>query len=186
MRSKMMLAAALAVSTLAPSAAEAQTVQGQVYVQPGYGQPVATQPAPGYAQPAPRTEERVHVGLIVAGAVMFGVSWLLHALLISPLAGCSLSSSSGCSSTWEDFRWTGALPLVGPWIQLGIKPGGLGNDGWGPYLIIDGLLQAGGLTMLILGATITETVTVYGDNEGVGPSLGFGVGPSQLFARGTF
>lgn len=176
---------AIAVAAFAlPSGAEAQAVQGQVYVQPGYGQPAA-QPVYTQPQPQPRTEERVHVGLIVAGSVMLGVSWLLHALLISPLAGCSLSSTSGCSSTWEDFRWTGALPLVGPWVQLAIKPTDLGQDGWGPYLIIDGLLQAGGLTMLILGATITETVTVYGDNES-GPSLRLGVAPGGLTARGTF
>ncbi|MBX3272380.1 MAG: hypothetical protein KF729_19125 [Sandaracinaceae bacterium] len=196
---RMVVAVALATAVaLAPGAAGAQ-VSGQVYIgpapqqQPVYGQPVYGQPTygqPVYAQPqyAPqprpmRTEQRAHVGLIVGGAVMLGVSWLVNAALISPFAGWS--ASSGYQPSWEAFRYAGLVPVAGPWIQLALKPNGLSDDGWGTYLVIDGLLQAAGLTMLILGATITETVTVYGDRR-TGPSLSLGVGPGSLSATGTF
>ncbi len=186
------VAVAVALLALAPAPSQAQTVSGQIYVGTQPQQPVyVPQPQPQYvqqpqyyAQPQPtRTEQRAHVGLIVGGAVMLGVSWLVHGALISPFAGYSLDS--GYQIAWEAFRYMGLVPLAGPWIQLAIKPSGLSDDGWGPYLIIDGLLQAAGLTMLILGATITETVTVYGDSR-TGPSLALGVGPGMLGATGTF
>jgi len=185
-------AIAFAAVGLSASVGHAQTVQGQIYVQPApapyqqQAQPqYQQQPVYGYQpQPQPRTEERVHTGLIVGGAVMLGVSWLVHGALISPFAGYSLDS--GYQPEWESFRYVGLIPLAGPWIQLAIKPGTLSDDSWGPYLIIDGILQAGGLIMLICGASITETVTIYGDNEGIGPSLAFGVGPGSMSLSGTF
>lgn len=197
MRNSMLAAVALAIATMAaPAASQAQTVSGQIYVgtqpqqQPVYvqQQPVYQQPyqQPVYQQPyqqQPRTEERAHVGLIVGGAVMLGVSWLVHGALISPFAGWSIDW--GYQPEWESFRYAGLIPIAGPWIQLALKPGTLNDDGWGTYLVIDGLLQAGGLTMLILGATITETVTVYGDSR-TGPSLSFGIAPGGLSASGTF
>lgn len=191
MNRPMLAAIVLAVATMAPAITQAQTVSGQIYVgtQPQQ-QPVYVQQQPVYQQPyqqpyqqQPRTEERAHVGLIVGGAVMFGVSWLVHGALISPFGGWSLDF--GYDPQWESFRYAGLIPLAGPWIQMALKPGSLNDDGWGTYLIIDGLLQAGGLTMLILGATITETVTVYGDSR-TGPSLSFGIAPGGLSASGTF
>jgi len=40
------------------------------------------------------------------------------------------------------------------------------------YLIIDGILQTAGLTMLILGLAVGETVTVYGRADGTEIQLG--------------
>ncbi len=145
-------AALAAAITLAAGLAHAQQ---PVYVQPYY--PVAApQPAP---PPQPREESRPHLGLAISGGVMLGVSWLVHAALISPLAGCDLDS---CQDAWGDFRLVGTIPLAGPWIQLAVKPTS-DRDGWLPYLVIDGLLQIAGLTMLILGVSLRETVTVYSE-----------------------
>lgn len=151
-------AALIAVVLLAAGVAEAQ-----VYVapqQPGYYYPVAP-PAPT-PPPQPREETRPHLGLAISGGVMLGVSWLVHAALVSPLAGCDFDS---CQDEWGEFRLWGVVPLVGPWVQLGTKPYSE-RDGWMPYLVIDGLLQVAGLTMLILGVSLRETVTVYAEGPG--------------------
>ncbi len=144
----------------APQPAPQPYVAVQPQPQP-YGQPY---PGPVYAQqpqpaPQPQTRERPIWGLIISGAVVLGVSWLVHAALISPLAGWS--ASADLQPEWEAFRITGVIPVVGPWIQMGVKPGSLSNDSWAGYLAVNGLLQAGGLTMLILGIALRETETYY-------------------------
>jgi hypothetical protein len=144
-----------------PSQAPLIIVQPQpqpqtVYVQPSpqYGSPVYAQPSP-YMDPAPaqRGGPR-NLGLIISGAVILGVGWVFN-IITSLFAGVHVdlfgSGSGGSSDAWEAFRYTGLIPVVGPWIQMALQPTSFGNDGWGPYLIIDGLLQAAGLTMLVIG-----------------------------------
>lgn len=152
--------------------------QGQVVVQPApqqYGQP---QQQPQYYQPAPvpqreqRTRSRPIWGLVIPGAVVLGVSWILHAAVVSPFAG--YSATSGFQPDWATFRWTGLIPVAGPWIQLAVKPGGF-EDSWAGYLVVDGLLQAAGLTMLILGIAIQEEETYYVRGEG---GSGFAIVPT--------
>lgn len=172
---RIMMVAALGLALAsAPLRAEAQYTGDQ-----GYGQPVS---APTTPAPVPHTEERVHVGMIVSGSVMLGVSWLLHAAIVSPLAGCC---SAGSDDEWHTFRWLGVVPVLGPWLQMAVKPGGLRSDDWATYLAVDGILQAGGLTLIILGATLTETVTVYADGRD-GPTLSLGAAPGGLSLNGTF
>lgn len=48
-------------------------------------------------------------------------------------------------------------PVLGPWIQIALKPGSLANDDWAYYLTINGLIQALGTTLLVLGLTIPVT-----------------------------
>lgn len=132
----------------------------QQYQQPQYYAPPQQQPAPPRQT---RTERRPIIGLVVPGAVLLGVSWIIHAAVVSPFAGWSIDR--GYQPEWDAFRAWGLLPLAGPWIQLAIKPDTGGRDGWDPYLVIDGILQAGGLTMLILGLAIQERHEVYVDNE---------------------
>lgn len=152
-----------------PSAASAQQ-QGYGQPQQGYGQPQPYygQPQQPYAQPQPyaqqpqpqpRTVTRPQIGLIVSGAVMLGVSWLIHGAVVSPFAGWSIDR--GYQAGWESFRGLGLIPVAGPWIQLATKPTGFSEDGWAPYLVLDGLLQTAGLVMLVLGATIQTEHTVY-------------------------
>ncbi len=185
----------LGLMVLAPNVSRAQ--QGTVVVQPAppqYGQPGQAQPAqpvqPQYAQPQyapqpePRTEERPRLGLIIGGSVTLGVSWLIHGGLISPFAGWSFDR--GYQSDWEPIRYLGLVPVLGPWLQLGLKPTGFSNDGWGPYLIANGILQAGGLTLIILGATVQETVTLYGDSQGSGSFMAVAPSAGGLQLYGAF
>lgn len=183
------------VAALAPGFAHAQTVtvqtdevpppppaqpaqpQGQVQVQVGTPQPqpvpqpyVQPQPQPQpYYQPAPqpqreaRTRTRPTLGLVIPGAIMFGVSWILHAALISPFGGYT---GTGFQPDWATFRWTGVIPVLGPWIQMAVKPGSLEQDSWAGYLAVNGLLQAAGVTMFILGFVFQETETYYVEVEG--------------------
>jgi len=195
---------ALGLLIVAPNASQAQ--QGTVYVQPPpqqqyqqappqYGQPQQQYVQPQYAQPQPqfvqapgqvqpRTEQRSHVGMIVGGTVVLGVSWLLHGALISPLAGWS--ADRGYQLEWESFRYLGLVPVLGPWIQLAIKPSGLSDDSWGPYLVVNGILQAGGLALLIVGASVRETDTVYGSRENGGPYVAVGATGNGLQLTGAF
>ncbi|MCB9594643.1 MAG: hypothetical protein H6719_18130 [Sandaracinaceae bacterium] len=148
---------------LAPATARAQVPGPWVAVAP---------PPPPAPPPQPHEESRPILGLAISGAVMLGVSYLVHALLVSPLAGCDIDS---CQSAWGDFRLLGAIPLGGPWAQLALKPPS-SADVWGPYLVIDGVLQSAGLLMLVLGFAIRETRTVMALDSN-GPS--FAVVPSM-------
>jgi hypothetical protein len=130
-------------------------------VQPGYPQPYY---APQPQQPAqPRTVERTNWGLLIAGIAMLAASYAAN-VLISMFAGLELFGSSD-ASLWDGFRYSSLIPIVGPWIQIGVKPTSFDNDNWGIWLIIDGILQAGGLSMLIIGLITPQRETVYSDRE---------------------
>lgn len=163
-------AVAASLSAFAPAPAEAQAcvdastcpvgtacMNGQcvnVGTAPGVGAPApayGTPPpvGPAYGQPAPvaapatRTEQGHITGLIVAGAVVLGAGWLTN-IITSLGAGASeafVDPVTGRTEDWAPFRFTGLVPVLGPWIQLGIKPGNpIGRRNiWGEYLIIDGV-----------------------------------------------
>ena len=166
---------ALTVVALAtPAHAQQVVVQGQVpypppyaqpqpYVQPQYVQPQYVQPA--YYAPAPvrqaRTERRANVGLIVGGAVMLGVSWIANIAVGLPAGDDPFSS--GSDPTWDSFRYSSLIPLAGPWVQLAIKPTGFTQDYWAVWLLLDGILQLTGTTLLVIGAATHRTVTVYAE-----------------------
>lgn len=135
---------------------------GQQYVQPQYGQPVYAQPV---RQLQPRTETGHMTGLIVSGAVILGVGWLSN-IFVSVFAGVGGTSSD----EWDTFRYLGIVPVLGPWIQMAVKPTSLDEDDWAYYLTINGIIQAVGTTMLVLGIAIPVTRTVYaenGESEGI-------------------
>ena len=103
------------------------------------GEPVP----PGY-HPAQRTR----TGLIVGGAVLFGVFYLISAFVASV---SSDSGNSGNNALW--------LPGVGPFIQMANTSSATGNL----VLVIDGAAQSGGLAMLIYGIVSPKTVLVRND-----------------------
>lgn len=151
------------------------------------GPPPPVQLAPSEAPT--RTTERPPVSVIVTGAVMFGVSWLVHGIVVSPFAGCRYgitvgpeSGSTGCAPEWGDFRWMGFLPLVGPWVQIGLEPSDAGANAWAPYLVIDGLLQLTGMGILVFGLATHETITRPARPGEVTVSAG----PGGLQLRGAF
>jgi hypothetical protein len=179
----------------APPAAQLPPPSGPPYAQPQpypqpqpYGQPPYAQPQP-YPQPPPpetRTETRPILGLVITGVAMLAVSWIIHGAIISPFAGYSLAS--GFQDSWSVFRASGIIPLAGPWVQLAVKPDGLGSDGWGPYLVVDGVLQAAGLTMLIVGLAVQEEHTVVARGDAPSFAIAPMIGPelTGLAASGRF
>src|SRR5262245_53713237 len=131
------------------------------YGQPPYGQPPYAQPPyAGYgvqqqypgayaARPQPHLETRLNLGLVITGSVILGVFWATN-IFTGLLAGVDLFGSARASQ-WDGFRLSSIIPVIGPWIQLGVKPTSFDADNWGTWLIIDGLLQATGLALLIIG-----------------------------------
>jgi len=103
---------------------------------------------PGY-HPA----ERIRSGLVAGGATMFGVPYLISALVAAGGA-----DSGCCGAMW--------IPVVGPLIQM---------TQWGPgtdasateagdiFLVLDGALQAAGIAMFVYGLAVPKTVLVRND-----------------------
>lgn len=140
-----------------PAALPAQPAQGPV--QMIYVQPDTQTYAPAYGQPqplyttAPARQRRgggANIGLLVTGGVMLGIGWIVNFIVGLPAGDDPFRS--GSEPEWEAFRISSVLPVAGPWIQLGVKPTGFTEDYWAMWLIIDGLLQLAGTTMLIVGA----------------------------------
>ncbi len=159
-----------------------QYVQPQpVYVQqPVYNQQVqpvyAAQPPYGYGRrmrivpynggpvpPGAQLRQHSNRGLVVGGAVMFGISYGL-----TIIAGAFCISS--CNNGWALF-----VPVAGPIITAASSNTGsyYSSSLYSSYLalgIIDTLVQAGGLTMLIVGAMSNrQELVMYGDNRPVRP-----------------
>lgn len=151
---------------LSPTAAEAQ-------YQPVVITPVPTAPAP--PPPAPRSH--THVGLIVSGAVVLGVGWLVNIVIGVP-AGTDPFSSSAAPAAWDTFRLCSLVPVAGPWIQLAVKPTDFRDDYWGAWLIANGIWQGAGAVLLVAGlATIGDdeapmTAELGGARITVLPELG--------------
>jgi hypothetical protein len=84
-----------------------------------------------------QTVERPRTGLIIAGAAVFGASYLTNVLI--------------AYTDWsddEDFDGTGPLlvPVVGPLLLLEEA-----DEQLDTFLVLDTLVQTAGLTMLIVG-----------------------------------
>jgi hypothetical protein len=96
--------------------------------------------------------------LIVSGAVLAPLSFVVNGVVGLfggyYVGGFFSSRPSGYEPGWEAFHGVGWIPVLGPWIQMGLKPGGLANDGWALFLSLDGLVQAAGWTLLIVGLTM--------------------------------
>jgi hypothetical protein len=106
---------------------------------------------PGY-----HPDTRVRKGLVIGGAVTFGVFYLISALIGAVALDCnSVTSSNACGGLGVLL-----IPVAGPFIALGTaKP----DAGGTVALLIDGLAEAGGAAMLILGIAIPRTVLVRND-----------------------
>lgn len=163
--------------------------QPQPYQQPYYA-PQQTQPY--YTQPeqragVPTTRTRPNFGLIISGAVLLGVGWIANIVVGLPAGDDPFSS--GSEPEWTSFRLTSLVPLAGPWIQLGVKPTSFDQDYWAGWLIIDGILQALGATLLVVGLATPRTETVIAENEsGFRLTIAPRLGPDSagLAALGTF
>jgi hypothetical protein len=149
------------------------------YYPPPYPYPPAAYPPPGYHRPPPpdelpyregapipagyHREERLRTGLVTAG-------WIVTAIPY----GIGLIAAAG-----SDFRnqsgWL-AVPYAGPWLTIGRRDyscddsddedAGLkcfGDVFLVMGLVFDGLVQAAGGTMLLIGYTSPKTLLVRDD-----------------------
>lgn len=141
-----------------------QVVTPQVAVQPQLSCPPGTTLSPDrYGRPVcmeEYTRHRVSVGLLGGGIGMLAGGYLGSVLTtaISGLIGAfSVGSSGYSSSDLNNYFIFGYIPIIGPWVQLGFVPPNT-DGGLYAWLVVEGLLQAGGLTMLIFGAIGDEVV----------------------------
>jgi hypothetical protein len=109
------------------------------------GEPVP----PGY-----HPVRRVRTGLIVGGAVTFGVVYLIN-VMVAAIYQDTDKAFGGTGSRLTPLY----APIVGPFIQMGSTSSATGNV----FLVLDGLAQAGGLAMLIAGIAAPKTVLVRND-----------------------
>jgi hypothetical protein len=157
-------------------------------VPPTYGPPMQGDPnqgygpPPGYAagwraqplemkyvegRPIPagyHLETRARRGLVVSGPIIFGVPYLL-------------SMSVAASSHYQPDRWLYA-PVVGPFVNLATRADDCdpnnssgssnvtvcsGDSGIRFFLMLDGLMQTAGATLLVLGLALPQHLLVRDD-----------------------
>jgi hypothetical protein len=129
------------------------------------------------SRPAYRLEGHTRRGVVISGAIIGGIG-----------LGFAIAVTAGTSEGASD--WNGvpfdlgalAVPVLGPWITLGTlkencggkygdEPGGCTRthtqDAWAAILVVDGLVQLAGLTVMVVGLAfprqelvITETAKV--------------------------
>lgn len=102
-------------------------------------------------------------GLIVPGIIVLGVGYVLNALVSAFVV--EVGDAFG-SVGYEPFYF-GFIPVAGPWIELGFYAY---DDGLSGYFIVDGIAQAVGLTLIIIGAAVGHTVPYWALGED-GPTL---------------
>jgi hypothetical protein len=139
----------------------------------GYAPPPAGYPAPGYyppagtvaagprviedwddGQPVPagyRVSTKIRTGLVVGGAVTFGVLWILTAIPSAIVADVGQNQSVAL----------GALPLAGPFALIGVTGGNSITADL--FFTLDGLGQIAGAAMLIAGLAAPRRVLVRTD-----------------------
>jgi hypothetical protein len=105
---------------------------------------------PGY-----HVSTRIRKGLVVGGAVMFGSMYLIS--VIAAAAVDDAAKDPYTSTTKIDAMY---IPAAGPFLQMGQS----GTSSTGTvFLAIDGLVQCGGLAMLIYGLAAPQTYLVRND-----------------------
>jgi hypothetical protein len=92
--------------------------------------------------------KRMRTPLVVAGAITLGSLYLTSAL------GGAIASDSGAGSGKSLL-----VPVFGPFAMAGLQ----GSTTGGFVLVLDGLGQAAGLTMLVIGLAMPKTTLVRGD-----------------------
>lgn len=163
--------------------------QAPLYIAPPPPQAVAPMPMqvppPLYATQLPPSRallgyktERRH-GLIIAGSVVLGVTYLITAGT-AMLFDTVCNAASSCHQT----TWPLYVPVAGPFIQTAfversvVTPLAVGG------LVFAGLAQSAGFAMLIGGIANPRRVPVYAQRMQVAPT--FGTGGGGIAVAGTF
>jgi hypothetical protein len=112
-------------------------------------------------QPVPygyHPETRARKGLVITGSVLFGVCYILSTLVAAADNGSTYDYNSGTYQTTSyEALW---IPVIGPFIQAG-KDNNANGDG--QMFVLDGLAQAAGVTMLVLGLAYPRKILVRND-----------------------
>ncbi len=125
----------------------------------GYAMPGAQPYAPFSPVLGYRTEQRPLTAVAIGGAIMLGASWLLTIAVTAVLSDPAVAGR---------FIGYAAVPVVGPWIIL-TDPDF--ETGYAVGVVVSGLIQAAGLTMLIVGLAARRTVQVPVTTFGTGPRV---------------
>ena len=113
----------------------------------------------GPVPPGMRVHSRPRLGLVIGGAITFGATWLLSAY-VGFLAEAFSGGYSGSGSS--PAGWL-VLPVFGPLITA--ASGDVSSQGWS-VLVLDALVQAGGLTMFVVGFTNPNRTLVPVQQQG--------------------
>ncbi len=147
-----------------------------------FGPPATTPAAPVDARPR---RDRTPLALTIAGAAVLGGGWVLNIIpsVFAGNDGCGFTGCSPESQRWTAFRATSLIPVIGPWIQMGVAPDL--NNWWPIWLAFDGLVQAAGFVMLVYGLAANQ-----GEDEPATPQLTLlpmaGPDHTGLLLTGTF
>jgi hypothetical protein len=168
-----------APAAVAPAASVAAAPSGSAAA---FGPPAATPVTPRDARPR---RDRTPLALTIAGAAVLGGGWVLNIIpgVFAGNDGCGFTGCSPESQRWTAFRATSLIPLIGPWIQMGVAPNL--NNWWPIWLAFDGLVQTAGFVMLVYGLAANQ-----GEDEPATPELTLlpMAGPEHtgLLLTGTF
>ena len=167
----------------------------QGYPQPGYPQPGYPQsgyPQPGYPQPGyppgyyppgaappayygppgtygtpPKPHRRVNTRAIISGSIMLGLSWTISSIVAAVVG-------KGYEALY--------VPVAGPFIALGttgVLDARTASTDLATILILDGVVQIGGMVSIILGAAGESSAGDWARSPLV-PTVGVGLGNAQL------
>lgn len=125
---------------------------------------------------------RAHHRLMLGGGLALGIGWLVS-VVFSSFAGYDagfFGTSGGFRSGWDELRFTGYVPLAGPWIQLAMNREGV----WSVWPAVMGAVQLVGLGVLVLGIVLEENNGSEPLPIEVAPMLDEGL--AGLLVGGTF
>lgn len=135
--------------------------------------------------------DKTRTGLIIAGAITFGVSYLAAAAAAVAQDDEEQSACGGHTSHHGGEGYTCILrdnddytplyiPLAGPFIAMGTMENQ--NGAVRSLLLIDGVAQVGGAAMFIAGLVAKKTILVRTKHA----TLGVAPGPGTMMLHGSF
>src|SRR5690606_9077163 len=135
---------------------------------PEPAEPVEPPPAPvtstaPLSGPQHKVVRKPITGLVIAGAIVFGVAYT------------GVFSTSVALESDGDLIGYSLVPLAGPWIMLGDYR----TREYSAALAMNGVIQAGGAAMFIIGLTVKRehVVPVYSSRDG---NVSVGMSPVAL------
>jgi hypothetical protein len=125
-----------------------------VYAPPPWIAPPGYEPPPGYLPPRPRkshVEQKARYGLAIAGASVFGGSYIMNAVF----------------GGWMGGQTNLAIPVVGPLLEAHSYNSSIDSldRGFTVLMVFDALVQTTGAAMFIAGLASHHPVTVYDDEQ---------------------